>query len=138
MTEEKTLYEAVGGDATFKALVDHFYALIAQDPLLREVFPQDLEPGKYWQFLFLTQYWGGPSRYIQERGHPRLRMRHMPFEIDQQARDHWVAHMLASIDAVGIQEPYRTEMRNYFEQGGTFLINRISADSVKGEQDGDT
>ncbi|MEM6282280.1 MAG: globin [Chloroflexota bacterium] len=121
--EEKTLYERVGGDETFRRLVDEFYARVEQDDLLMKMFPDDLEPGKKWQYLFLSQYFGGPSTYIQERGHPRLRMRHMPFIIDREARDHWLEHMLAAIDAVGIEEPMRSEMRNYFERGSEFMIN---------------
>ncbi len=121
---ERTLYEIVGGDETFQRLVDDFYARIEQDDALRAMFPDDLEPGKKWQFLFLTQYFGGPARYAQERGHPRLRMRHHPFPIDQDARDRWTGHMLAAIDAVGIQEPARSTMREYFERGATFMINQ--------------
>jgi len=125
---EKTLYELVGGDDTFQRLVDEFYARVEQDELLMKMFPDDLEPGKQWQFLFLTQYFGGPVRYIPQRGHPRLRMRHMPFVIDQEARDHWLEHMLAAIDVVEIQEPMRSEMREYFERGSQFLINSYKAD----------
>ena len=118
------LYEMVGGDATFERLVDDFYARIEADPVLRPMFPSDLEEGKRWQFLFLTQYWGGPSRYAEERGHPRLRMRHMPYAITPAMRDLWVKHMLDAIDAVGIKEPSRSIMREYFERGATFMINR--------------
>lgn len=121
--QEKSIYELVGGDPTFQSLVDIFYTRVEQDTLLRPLFPEDLEPGKLWQFLFLTQYFGGPARYQDQRGHPRLRMRHAPFPINQAARDHWLAHMLAAIDEVGIAEPARTEMRNYFERGSTFMIN---------------
>ncbi|MBZ0279666.1 MAG: globin [Anaerolineae bacterium] len=120
------IYEMVGGDATFQALVDTFYASVEADELLRPMFPSDLEPGKRWQFLFLTQFFGGPARYNLERGHPRLRMRHTPFPIDQVSRDHWLAHMLNAIDAAGIVEPARTVMRDYFERGSTFMINAES------------
>lgn len=123
--DEPTLYEKVGGDATFQRLVDAFYRDVEADDTLRQMFPEDLEPGKRWQFLFLTQYFGGPARYAQERGHPRLRMRHMPFPIDQHARDLWVGYMLNAIDEVGIQEPERSVMREYFERGATFMVNQI-------------
>ena len=86
--QDLSLYELVGGDATFQKLVDIFYAHIEADEVLRPLFPSNLEPGKHGQFLFLAQFFGGPPRYSQERGHPRLRMRHMPFQIDRQARDH--------------------------------------------------
>lgn len=121
--QEQTLYEMVGGDPTFERLVNLFYAKVEADPVLRPMFPDDLEPGKRWQFLFLTQFFGGPARYALERGHPRLRMRHNPFPIDQEARDHWLQHMLKAIEEVGIPEPARGEMRDYFERGSAFMIN---------------
>ncbi len=120
-----TIYEYVGGDATFQALVDDFYERIEQDEVLRAMFPDDLAPGKHWQFLFLTQYFGGPARYSEQRGHPRLRMRHMPYSIDEDARNRWLGHMLDAIDAVGIEEPARSQMREYFERGSAFMINTV-------------
>jgi hemoglobin len=118
-----TLYEQVGGDPTFRRLVDTFYARVERDALLRPMFPEDLGPGREYQFLFLTQYWGGPPRYESQRGHPRLRMRHAPFKIGQAERDAWLGHMLAAIDEVGIPEPARGQLREYFENGATFMIN---------------
>lgn len=123
MHETKSVYELVGGDAVFKALVDRFYAKIEADSSLRDMFPDDLEPGKQWQYLFLVQYFGGPQTYMDERGHPRLRMRHAPFVIDEKARDSWLKHMLDSIDEMGIEEPARGMMRTYFERASTFMIN---------------
>jgi hemoglobin len=125
-----TLYERVGGMPTFERLVDDFYARVAQDPLLRPMFPDDLEPGKRWQRLFLAQYFGGPTEYDGERGHPRLRMRHMPFPIDRAAQQAWLGHMLAAIDAAGIAEPMRSEMRAYFERGSEFMINRFPQEDL--------
>ena len=119
----RSLYEQVGGDPTFRRLVDAFYARVERDPLLRPIFPPDLGPGKEGQFMFLTQYWGGPPRYQEQRGHPRLRMRHAPFRIGQAERDAWVGHMLAAIDEVGIPEPARGALREYFENGASFMIN---------------
>ncbi len=124
-----TIYEQVGGEATFRRLVDLFYARIEQDPLLRPLFPPDLEPGKQHQILFLSQYFGGPRHYTEQRGHPRLRLRHMPFAIGQRERDAWVGHMLAAIDEVGIAEPFRSAMRAYFESAGTAMINRIEPEA---------
>jgi hemoglobin len=124
LASDQTVYEMIGGEDTFRRLVDEFYARVEQDTVLRPLFPDDLTPGKEWQFLFLMQYWGGPTRYMEERGHPRLRMRHFPFAITQQARDAWVRCMLEAIDEVGIPEPARTEMRDYFERGATFMVNR--------------
>jgi hemoglobin len=119
-----SVYEQIGGEMTLYRLVDVFYTKLANDPELRQLFPEDMSEGKYWQFLFLMQYWGGPTRYAELRGHPRLRMRHFPFAITPQARDKWVQYMLEAIDVVGIQEPVRGMMRQYFEQGATFMINR--------------
>ena len=126
MGNEQTVYDMVGGDDAFRKLVDYFYQFVSEDDQLRHMFPPDLEPGKQWQFLFLTQFFGGPARYSEERGHPRLRMRHNPFQIDQHARDRWFAHMCRAIDEAGIQEPARGIMRDYFERGSTFMINAES------------
>ncbi|MBW4436034.1 MAG: globin [Pleurocapsa minor GSE-CHR-MK-17-07R] len=120
-----SLYEMVGGMPTFKTLVDAFYARVEADDRLRSMFPDDLEPGKRYQMLFLAQYFGGPTDYDGERGHPRLRMRHMPFAIDHAAQSAWLEHMLAAIDIAGIQEPMRGEMRAYFTRGSEFMINRF-------------
>jgi hemoglobin len=123
---ELNVYELVGGDPVFRQLVDDFYARIETDPLLRPLFPADVEAGKEWQFLFLTQFFGGPPRYNNQRGYPRLRMRHAPFPIDQAARDHWLAHMLAAVDAVGITEPSRSLMKDYFVRASAAMMNAES------------
>ncbi len=121
-----SVYEFAGGEPIFRQLVDVFYARVEQDDVLRPLFPDDLEPGKRWQLLFLTQYFGGPADYASERGHPRLRMRHTPFPIDGEARERWLGHMLAAIDAVGIAEPARAVMRDYFERASIAMINVYS------------
>ena len=121
--DDISLYDAIGGEPTFEKLVDAFYTRVEADPVLRGMFPPDLEAGKRWQKLFLMQYFGGTTQYMTERGHPRLRMRHNPFPIDQTARDHWLEHMLTAVDEVGIQEPMRSQMRNYFEFASTAMIN---------------
>jgi hemoglobin len=125
MTNDTTLYASVGGADTFRRLVDRFYARVEADPLLRPLFPADLEPGKEHQYLFLIQYFGGPTAYGEHRGHPRLRMRHAPFVIGQAERDAWLAHMLAALDEVGIAEPARTTMRGYFEHAATAMMNSL-------------
>jgi hemoglobin len=125
---ESSVFELVGGESTFERLVNVFYDRIAEDSVLRPMFPADLEAGKHWQKLFLMQFFGGPAHYIEERGHPRLRMRHQPFVIDQTARDHWLNHMLAAMAEVGIQEPAYSVMREYFERASTFMINTSSED----------
>jgi hemoglobin len=128
---EVSVYEQVGGDAAFRHLVDAFYARVEIDPLLKPMFSGDLEQSKHWQFLFLTQFFGGPPRYSAERGHPRLRLRHMPFTISQVVRDHWFAHICAAIDDAGIPEPASSIMRDYFERASTFMINaEAKADNI--------
>lgn len=122
---EHTIYERVGGEPTFRQLVEVFYRRVEQDAPLRAIFPEDMEPGKRWQFLFLSQFFGGPQQYGQERGHPRLRMRHAPFPIDSQLRERWLGHMLAAIDEIGIEEPMRTLMRDYFERASEHMINQF-------------
>jgi hemoglobin len=124
VSEEISIYEQVGGTETFRKMVEIFYAKVEADPELRAMFPDDLEPGKRWQYLFLQQYFGGPTDYIAERGHPRLRMRHSPYPIDEKAQLAWLQYMLEAIDEVGIQEPARTVMREYFQRGSEFMINQ--------------
>jgi hemoglobin len=122
MTNTK-IYDLAGGDAPFRRMVDAFYARIERDAHLRPMFPEDMAAGKEHQFLFLTQYFGGPQRYTQLRGHPRLRARHMPFTIGQAERDAWLAHMLAAIDEAGFPDEVRPALREYFERAATFMIN---------------
>lgn len=122
-----TIYEQVGGADTIRQIVEAFYRRVEADPVLRPLFPPDLEPGKHSQYLFLVQYFGGPGTYSEQRGHPRLRMRHNQVSIGQQERDHWLEHMLAALDEVGVAEPARTEMREYFHRASTFMINHMDA-----------
>src|SRR6186997_345888 len=99
-TDTTTLSDRAGGMPFFERLVGRFYAGVATDPILRPLYPEaDLAPAQRRLTLFLAQYWGGPTTYNDERGHPRLRMRHMGFEVGPLQRDHWLAHMLAAVDA---------------------------------------
>ncbi len=123
-TEAASVYQQVGGDETFRRLVDAFYARVEADPVLRPLFPADLGAGKEHQFLFLTQFFGGPARYQERRGHPRLRARHLPFAIGAREANAWLQHMLAAIDEVGIAEPARTRLRGYFAYTADFLRNQ--------------
>jgi hemoglobin len=118
-----TLYERVGGEEFFIALVDRFYALVQNDTLLRPLYPADLDPGKGHLAAFLAQYWGGPPHYSMKRGHPRLRMRHVHFSIGQAERDAWVVHMAAAVEAAGLPRGDEAQLMNYFEQTATFLMN---------------
>jgi hemoglobin len=118
------VYEIVGGQPFFDALVDRFYTRVEVDPVLRPLYPDDLAPGKRALALFLGQYWGGPPHYSEEKGHPRLRMRHAPFPIDGRARDAWLAAMLASVDEAEMPEIARAHMHEYFTMASTAMINR--------------
>ncbi|MDE2777380.1 MAG: globin [Chloroflexota bacterium] len=120
----QSVYDLVGGEEPLRSVVDQFYDKVEADPILRPMYPPELAEAKRRLFLFLVQFFGGPTRYSEERGHPRLRMRHFSFAIDRQARDHWLAHMRAAIDEAGIREPARSLMRDYFERSSAFLINR--------------
>ena len=111
----ESLYDAIGGEPTFRRLVDAFYAGVAGDPALRALYPEeDLGPASERLRLFLIQYWGGPSTYSQNRGHPRLRMRHAPFAIGVAARDAWLRHMRAALDSLELPARYDRMMWQYF------------------------
>lgn len=125
MSEQLTVFEQAGGAPAFRRLVEAFYARVERDPLLRPLFPADLEPGKEHQYLFLVQYFGGPAAYAERRGHPRLRLRHAPFPIGPAERDAWLAHMLAALDEVAIPEPARSAMRAYFELAAPAMMNQV-------------
>jgi hemoglobin len=124
---EENVYEVVGGGDFFVALVDGFYAGVAGDPLLRPLYPDDLTDSKRHLAGFLQQYWGGPTAYSDERGHPRLRMRHAPFVIGEPERDAWLHHMLAALDAVvaARDTPPEAEarIRGYLVDVADFLVN---------------
>jgi hemoglobin len=96
------VYERVGGQSFFDALVDRFYDTVERDPVLLRLYPDqgDLAGARRRLAMFLAQYWGGPSTYSEERGHPRLRMRHHPFAIGPEERDHWLAAMMGALDAM--------------------------------------
>ena len=119
-----TLYHRVGGDSFFTSLVDRFYQAVERDPLLRPQYPEDLEPGKKHLAAFLAQFFGGPPHYAEERGAPRLRMRHHPFAIDQAVRDAWVRHMTAAVQSSSASPADKPRLVDYFERTATFLINR--------------
>jgi hemoglobin len=118
-----TLYDRVGGDAWFEALVDRFYAGVADDPVLRPLYPDDLEPAKRRLTLFLIQFWGGPQTYSDERGHPRLRMRHFPFAVDAAARDAWLTHMTAAVREGGLSSLDEQQVLSYFARAAEHMVN---------------
>jgi hemoglobin len=123
-SDQITVFELVGGQPFFDALVDRFYVHVEQNPELRSLYPDDLAPGKRALALFLGQYWGGPATYSAEKGHPRLRMRHAPFPIDERARDAWLAAMTAAVDEGDMPEVARRMLHEYFDAASTAMINR--------------
>jgi hemoglobin len=128
MSEEvlnRSVYELAGGEQTFRSLVQRFYARVAEDPVLRRVYPEeDLSGATERLTLFLIQYWGGPTTYSERRGHPRLRLRHQPFAIGQPERDAWLAHMTAAVDSIELAPAVRKALLDYFETASTAMINR--------------
>jgi hemoglobin len=121
--EVATLYERVGGMTAFERLVDAFYDGVEGDAVLRPLYPESLTRSRRHLALFLAQYFGGPATYSERRGHPRLRMRHLPFKIGQRERDAWIGHMRTALDATIADDTTRSELAAYFEDAATFLIN---------------
>ncbi len=123
--QQQTLYDRVGGDEFFVRLVDAFYDGVAVDDVLLPLYPEpdDLGPARRRLVLFLVQYWGGPTTYNDERGHPRLRMRHFPFHIGPLERDRWLHHMIAAVDQVAPDEDVRTTLLQYFVPAAEHLRN---------------
>ena len=121
-----TVYEFVGGMPFFEELVERFYARVATDEVLLRLYPDqvDLGPARERLALFLAQYWGGPQTYSESRGHPRLRMRHMPFEVGQVERDHWLAAMTAALDEMAPPDLVRERFDAYFEMSADAMMNR--------------
>lgn len=120
-----SLYERVGGDGFFTRLVDEFYTGVVTDSVLWPLYPDhsDLEGAKERLGLFLIQYWGGPMTYMDVRGHPKLRLRHMPYLIGPKERDHWLLHMVAAVEQVTDDEGIRSELLAYFTSAAEHLRN---------------
>jgi hemoglobin len=122
-----TFYEAVGGAETFQRLVATFYREVAADEILRPLYPEeDLRPAERRLRMFLEQYWGGPRTYSDERGHPRLRMRHMPFRVGPIERDAWLRCMRIAVDEIGsdvMDDEHRRALLDYLEMAANSLVN---------------
>lgn len=125
MDENVTLYDRVGGSDFFIRLVDAFYAGVVQDQVLWPLYPNpdDLDGAKERLSLFLIQYWGGPTTYLEVRGHPKLRLRHMSFVIGIEERDHWLRHMAEAVEAATSDPGIRAELLNYFSNAAEHLRN---------------
>ena len=120
---EANLNDAVGGLPFFDALVDRFYDGVEQDEVLRPLYPEDLAPPRRHLALFLAEYWGGPSEYSELRGHPRLRMRHAPFEVGTLARDRWLEHMRAALAELDPPPEIAGRLEAYFAYAAEAMRN---------------
>ena len=119
-----SFYEQVGGEPVFRKLVAAFYRQVAEDDLLRPMYPEaDLGPAEDRLRLFLEQYWGGPTTYQEIRGHPRLRMRHAPYKINPAARDRWLLLMRNAVNELELPELYEAELWSYLERAAHAMLN---------------
>ena len=124
-TDPLTLYDRAGGSSFFEVLVGRFYDGVETDELLRPIYPEpDLAGARRRLTLFLIQYWGGPTTYDQERGHPRLRMRHAPFAIGPAERDRWLVHMRAAVAELAPPADVAAELERYFTMAAEAMRNR--------------
>ena len=123
---ELSFYERVGGSPTFERLVSLFYEGVADDEVLRPLYPEeDLGPAAERLRMFLEQYWGGPTTYSDQRGHPRLRMRHVSFRVDALARDHWLMHMRNAVDALELDDELDNELWSYLVMAAHSMVNTM-------------
>ena len=126
-----SFYDEVGGHATFERLVDSFYRGVADDEVLRPMYPEeDLEPAKERLTLFLAQYWGGPTTYSQQRGHPRLRMRHAAFHVNPDARDRWLAHMRTALDELDLPPLHEATLWDYLQRAAFAMVNTFEPSGI--------
>ncbi|MGW8380261.1 globin [Streptomyces sp. ODS28] len=122
--QSQTFYEQVGGEETFRRLVRRFYEGVAEDPLLRPMYPEeDLGPAEERLALFLMQYWGGPRTYSDNRGHPRLRMRHAPFKVDRAAHDAWLRHMRVAVEELELAPELEKQLWDYLVYAAASMVN---------------
>lgn len=128
MSDQPTLYDSVGGMPFFEALVDRFYEGVAADPALLPLYPEpgDLAPARRRLTLFLAQYWGGPTTYSEERGHPRLRMRHAPFAIGSEERDRWLVHMREAVESLDPPADVAQALDDYFVMAAESMRNQLT------------
>jgi hemoglobin len=124
---QTSFYDAVGGEETFRRLVARFYQLVAADPVLRPVYPsRNLGAAEEHLRLFLIQYWGGPATYNEQRGHPRLRMRHARFAIGEAERDAWLRDMRTALDELGLDEAHDAQLWDYLVMAAHSLVNQYT------------
>lgn len=122
--DPNSFYAQVGGRETFKKIVDVFYDQVAEDPHFRAHYPEeDLGPARERLLMFLEQYWGGPKTYQQRRGHPRLRMRHMPFRVDAEARDTWLKYMRVAVESADLSPMHQEVLWDYLDRAAHAMVN---------------
>ncbi len=127
---QPSFYEQVGGHETFERLVHRFYQGVAGDPDLRAMYPEeDLGPAEVRLRMFLEQYWGGPTTYGEQRGHPRLRMRHHPFAVTPHMRDRWLVHMRDAVDGLDLPPLHAGVLWDYLERAAYSLVNTMDGPS---------
>ncbi len=132
-----TFYDEVGGRATFARIVSVFYREVALDPVLKPMYPEDdLGPAEERLLLFLEQYWGGPTTYGETLGHPRLRMRHMPFHVDPDARDRWLRHMRTAVDEAELSPLHESTLWDYLERAAYAMVNTFEPSGIGAAADG--
>jgi hemoglobin len=125
-TPATTFYDEIGGYDTIEKIVAVFYAGVADDEVLRPLYPEaDLGPAEERFRLFLVQYWGGPTTYGDTRGHPRLRMRHAPFAVTPEAKEHWLTHFRAGLDAVALPPEQDAQFWDYVTHAAQFMVNTL-------------
>lgn len=123
-----SFWQQIGGRPTFEKLVRRFYEGVADDPVLRPMYPEEDMEGAIERLTgFLEQYWGGPGTYSQQRGHPRLRMRHMPFKVNPDARDRWLTHMRIAVDSLDLAPLDREMLWDYLERAAHAMVNTFEA-----------
>ena len=120
---QPSIFERAGGQETFFRLCANFYNRVGSDPVLRPLYPDDLKESAWWLALFLIQYCGGPSSYSAQRGHPRLRMRHLPFQVGQAERDAWMKHMTQAVEDEIEDAEIKAYLLDYFGRTATFMMN---------------
>lgn len=123
----ETHYQRIGGEETIRRLVDRFYDLMDEDPdyyAIRKIHAKDLADARDKLFMFLSGWTGGPQLYMEKFGHPRLRLRHMPFEIGEAERDQWMGCMMRAMDDVGVDDKLRQELTAAFQKTADFMRNK--------------
>jgi len=129
---QQSFYDAVGGHETFRRLVHRFYLGVAGDPERRAMYPeQDLGPAEDRLRMFLEQYWGGPTTYGDQRGHPRLRMRHHPFTVTPRMREAWLTHMRVAVNEVALPPLYESQLWDYLERAAHSMVNSLDDPAVR-------